>query len=177
MRRIKSASLGVLFLVAVVFAGGCATTGGPSKLQREQQSVAKHTPAFDPSYFKEPQRKHLAVFFDVREGELAPSKRAAQVRPGRMPHRSETAGNVIVVYRGVDGKELGRYAVEDPALARSCDFDRSRTGAVKPIPKGTVEILLPYDPRIGTVEISRVGGKPRSFDIRPQIAEGLREQK
>ena len=87
----------------------------------------------------------MAVFFNIVDGVLIPSSRSADIRPGRMPHHSKTSGNVMIVYKGPDEKELGRYATEDPILVRSCDFDKGKVGELKPIDKGTVEILLPYD--------------------------------
>ena len=84
---------------------------------------------------------------------------------------------MIVVYKGVDGKEIGRYSIDDPVLARSCDFDFEKAGDTKPMKLGTAEILLPYDPKIATLGIGRVDGKLKLFNVSPQIKEGFREQK
>lgn len=163
-----------LMIIATAILWGCAASRAEYKSHRLRQKAERNTPPFTPAYFKQKERRHMAVFFDIVDGTLTPSRRTAEIRPGRMPYRSATTGNVLVIYKAADGKELGRYAIEDPVLARSCDFDSGKTGELKPIERGTIEILLPYNPAITTVEIGRIEGKLREFDFGYQIREGLK---
>ncbi len=80
---------------------------------------------------------------------------------------------MLVVYRDADGKELGRYATQDPILARSCDSERGLVGELKPLPNGVViEVLLPVDARIRSVDVGRPDQKPLTFPIGRQIDDG-----
>ncbi|MCJ7662842.1 MAG: hypothetical protein MUO24_01225 [Desulfobacterales bacterium] len=168
----------IIVIASIVIVGGCTLVGGDEyKLYNSRDKEEKNTASFNAAYFKDKERRHMAVFFDIVDGVLTPSSRPAEVRPGRMPHRSKTAGNVIIVYKGQDGKELGRYAIEDPILVRSCDFDKGKVGELKPINKGMVEILLPYNLMITTVEIERADGKRKAFDFSTQIEKTLKIKK
>lgn len=140
------------------------------KNDNKRQEVENKTPAFNPAYFKDVDRRHLAIVFDVVDGKLRPDPQPAQQRPGSMPYRTATAGNVLIIYKDALGKELGRYAVEDPVLARSCDFEEGqRIGETKPLKHAKVEILLPDDSAIHSVVIGRIDGKSKSFDISAQV--------
>lgn len=167
-----------IVLISVMAVVGYSLLGGEEyKFYNSRDKAEKNTPSFSPTYFKDEGRRHMAVFFNIVDGVLMPSSRSADIRPGRMPHHSKTSGNVIIVYKGPDEKELGRYATEDPILVRSCDFDKGKVGELKPIDKGTVEILLPYDPLITAVEIVRIDGKRKTFDFSIQIKGGLKSKK
>lgn len=166
-----------IILISVMSVGGCSVLGGEEyEFYNSRKKVEKNTPSFSPSYFKDKERRHMAVFFNIVDGVLVPSSRPADIRPGRMPHHSKTSGNVSIIYKGADEKELGRYAIEDPILVRSCDFDKGKMGEIKPIDKGTVEILLPYNPLISIVEVVRIDGKRKTFDFSEQIKSGLRSK-
>lgn len=80
-------------------------------------------------------------------------------------HRSASAGSVLVIYRNGKGKEIGRYATEDPLLIRSCDLDDPRGGVVRLLKRGTVEVLLPFDRAISSLEIGRAEGRMRRYEI------------
>lgn len=174
MRVTKYTTILLFIVIVLVLLSGCATVMRDQKFASNRKKVEKNTPPFDPAYFKQADRKHLAIFFDIKDGRLVLSDRPAQVRPARMPYRSPTAGNVDVVYRDAGGKQIGRYAIYDPVVARSCDVDEGRKGAIKRLQKGTVEILVPYDPKISTVEIAPKGGKFTSFEVSARIKAGLR---
>lgn len=169
-------------IAAAVSMLGLLATGCDSDLMksynrdRERQEVESKTPPFNPSYYRDATRRHLAISFDIADGVLTASDSPAQVRPGRLPYHSPTAGNVLVVFKDAKGKELGRYAIEDPALARSCDFDQSRVGDVKPIKRGKVEILLPFNLSIESVQIGRIGKAGKEFSVRDQIAAAKLEK-
>jgi len=161
---------GLVLGYAAWFLAGCTSEIDEYQQYRKQQQVEGATPAFNPAHFKEAERRHVAVFFEIVGGNLQLAARPAQLRPGNLPYRSQTAGDVVVVYRDNAGKELGRYATLDPILARSCDSEKRRVGELKPLPDGlVVEVLLPYDPHIQTVDIGRPGKEPLSFRIGGRI--------
>ncbi len=177
MLSIQKFSLCLLLASITVVPSGCSAGANEYRFEKDRRKIEDNTPPFNPAYFKKADSKHISVFFDIVEGELILSKKPAQVRPGQMPYRSKTAGSVLVIYKGADGKELGRYATEDPALARSCDFEAGKKGNVKPIERGRAEILLPYDPKITTLEIGLKEGKKKTFNIGSQVNEGLRGER
>ncbi|NIP23807.1 MAG: hypothetical protein GWN67_01280 [Phycisphaerae bacterium] len=174
MRVTKYTTFLLVIVTVLVVSSGCATVMRDQKFASNRKKVEKNTPPFDPAYFRQADRKHLAIFFEVKDGRLVLSDRPAQVRPARMPYRSPTTGDVVVVYRDAGGKQIGRYAISDPVVARSCDVDKGRKGAVARLQKGTVEILVPYDPEISTVEIAPKEGKFTSFKVGARIKSGLR---
>lgn len=174
MNRSQAIRAAVLILLPAWVATGCTGSYDDYKQYRQGKEARDATAPFTPTYYKDPQRRHLAVYFEISDGQLQPSTRRAELRPGNPPYRSPTAGNVLLVYRDAEGKELGRYATQDPVLARSCDSDRGLVGELKPLPNGMlVEVLLPADARIRSVEIGRMGQKPKMFPIGRQIDEGM----
>ena len=64
--------------------------------------------------------------------------------------------------------------MDDPVIARSCDLEAGKRAGLKPIPRGSAEILLPADPRIASIEIAPREGRPRTFDVSGPIGEGIR---
>ena len=163
----------IISITSLMVLNGCAAFGGEEyKFYNSRDTAEKNTPAFNPAYIKDKDSRHMAVFFDIVDGRLKPSPRPAEIRPAKMPYRSKTAGSALIIYKGADGKELGRYATEDPIIVRSCDFDEGKLGELKTIDKGTVEILLPYDPLITSVDIERIGSKPKTYDLSRQIKIG-----
>jgi hypothetical protein len=168
----------IICITSLMVVNGCAVFGGENyKFYNNRDTVENNTPTFNPTYLQDKERQHMAVFFDIVDGELKPSSKPAELRPAKIPYRSKTAGSVFIIYKGADGKELGRYATEDPILVRSCDFDKGKLGELKAIEKGTVEILLPYNPLIKTVDIRRINGKPRTYDFSRQIKMGIERKK
>ncbi|MFC1511717.1 hypothetical protein ACFL5H_00795 [Candidatus Latescibacterota bacterium] len=164
----------IILLISVMVIGGCAMFGGGDyKFYNSRDNVEKDTPPYNPSYYRDQESRHMAVFFDIVDGLLIPSSRVAEIRPGRMPYRSETSGNIMIVYNGPDGRELGSYATEDPILARSCDFDDGNVGEIKIIEKGTIEVLLPFNRSIAEVEIGKVGEESKTFDFSVQIKKAI----
>ena len=160
-----------LAMIGVAGNTGCTKQVTDYRLTRDSEKLRRATPPFNPAYFKEQEQKHLAVFFDIVNGHIRPSQRAAETRPGRMPYRSRTSGNAVIVYRGEGGEELGRYAAEDPVILRSCDTEAGPSGEVRQITKGTIEILLPYNPAIKEIEIVRKGKEPEAYEISEQLEQ------
>lgn len=156
------------FLVAVcslILLSGCGRNSEDYEFHQNSQELEDNTPPFNPTYFKDSDRQHMAVFFNISNGMLSLSNRPAEIRPGDMPYHTATGGNVLIIYKDADGKELGRYAIEDPVLARSCDFDDGAIGELRRIPSGTTEILLPYNENIASIDLGRVDGKLKTFSV------------
>jgi len=175
MKKRKINQLLLIIPAMLLFFHGCE---GYSEYKHEEErtKVETKTPAFNPEYFKDKNRQHIAVFFDIVNKKLQISSQPVQVRPGKMPYRPKAGGAVTVVYKDSEGKELGRYSTADPMLARSCDLEAGKGKHEKLIEKGAIEILLPYDTRIATLEITGADKKPRSFPISQKIKEGLRKR-
>ena len=167
MTRMKCNRIASLAVLGIWLVSGCSTADKREyKAYKEQQKIQRLSGDFDPAYFRNTENRHMAVFFRISGGKLQPVATPPQSRPGGMPYRSADAGNVLVIYRDSSGKELGRYAVEDPLLVRSCDFDNNKTGLLNPLPENTsIEILLPDLPTITQIEIGRIDGKRKTFKI------------
>lgn len=168
MTSLKNIQLYIVSTLFISVLTGCGSMGQYSEYNK-QQKAADATPSFDPAYFKDSKRRHLAVTFDIEEGVLKQPTKPIEVRPGNLPYRSATAGDVVIVYRDKSGKELGRYAVHDPVLARSCESDEGREGELKTIPNGNVEVLLPLDSRIAQVDVGRPNKKAKQFPIEDKM--------
>ena len=149
--------------------GGCARKNAENQLAEDREKVEKSISAFNPAYFRDNDRKHITVFFDIVDGNLSISPRPAEIRPGRLPFRAASAGPFLVVYKNAEGKELGRYATEDPTVVRGFDSSGDNKPSLKSIRDGTIEILLTANPAIATVEIGRIDGEPRSFSVSEQV--------
>jgi hypothetical protein len=160
----------VLLLMLVAWFTTACDAYNEYEQYRQVKKAQDATRAFTPTYYKDTQRRHLVVYFEIADGRLRPSARPAERRPGKLPYRSASAGNVLVVYRDADGKELGRYATEDPMLVRSCDSEHGLVGELKRLSDGVViEVLLPDDARIRSVAFGRPNEKPLTFPIGRQI--------
>lgn len=167
--------LPVLFIgLLSVYLTGCSDAMDDYDRYKAQNDVAEKTPDFDPAYFKDTKQRHMAVFFDIQDDMLRLSDRPVQVRPGNMPYRSESAGNVKIVYKNAEGKTLGSYSTYDPILARSCDEQRGGLkGEFKTIVKGTVEVLLPLNQQISQIEIISADDKRKSFKVEEHVNKGI----
>ncbi len=168
--------LGVIVLSATV---GYYSRKAKLASHTDQQVVEEGAQPSNAYDFYHDNHKHIMLFFDIIKGELVPSSRPAQVRPGNMPYPSVATGSPMVIYKGADGEELGHYPIDYAVLARSHDFDAGKAvGDTKPDERGTAVVLLPYDPKITTLEIMGPEGKVKTFDIRPEIKRiiGTQEQ-
>lgn len=174
---------GIDKIVPVLFIGllscylsGCNDAMEDYNRYKAQNDIAEKTPDFDPTYYKDTKRRHMAVFFDVQDGELKLSARPVQVRVGNMPYKPESAGNVKIVYKNAEGKTLGNYNVYDPILARSCDEQKGGLkGEFKKITKGTIEVLLPLNQQISQIEIIAADDKRKSFNVGERVKKGMKE--
>jgi hypothetical protein len=167
---VKSVLRLAVLLSLVIAATGCGGSLSEYGQHRRVTRAQKATPPFSPIYYKDLEQTHVAIQLEVADGRLRLAARPADRRPGKMPYHPSTAGSVLVVYKDAEGKELGRYWSQDPMLARTCDAERGRERGLKPLPDGTViELLLPDDPRIRSLEIGRRDQKPVSIGLEGQI--------
>ncbi len=155
-----------LGLVVFFFTGCTGKTWQEFQMARDRENLEDNTPAFNPGYFKNQTNQHLALFFEIIEGQLTLSSRPAELRPGSLPHQNRSAGNVEIKYFDGTGEKLGQYAIEDPLIARSCDVEAGEImGETKNIPSGTVEILLPDNLMITQIEVSPIKKKGIHFQV------------
>ncbi|UCC67247.1 MAG: hypothetical protein JSV79_08905 [Armatimonadota bacterium] len=176
MINAKAGSIAALLVAFSWLATGCGERGRDVELARQRQDVLDSVPPFDPGYFQDAARTHIAVFFDIVDGELRLSPRPAEIRPGLPPFRPLSAGPVLVVYSDETGEELGRYAIEDPTMIRWCHPEVPDASGVRQIQTGTAEILLPHNRAIAVVEIGPSDGEMARFDVSGQIAEAREAQ-
>jgi len=161
--------LGVFLL-----AGCTGKTWHEFQMAKDRDTLETHTPGFNPGYFKKQSSQHLAIFFDIVEGEIVLNPRPAELRPGSLPYQSRSAGDVRIAYFDSTEKELGHYALENPLVARSCDFEgKSRMGETKPILRGTIEVLVPNNMAITYVEIGPTHQKGKRFKV-GEVIKGSR---
>jgi hypothetical protein len=129
--------------------------------------------AFDALAFQDPKRAHLALGFKVSDGRLELDGRPAQVRSGKMPYQPVAPADGVgarVIYRG--GQDvLGLYALEDPRNARSCEAGLEQGKAISPIKSGAIELLLPDDGRITSLDLLLPTGEQQTFDVTDAIAK------
>jgi hypothetical protein len=143
-------------LLALAVSASSALAEEDDQYYKDRKKVEKATPAFDPAYFKDGEMSHYVIFVDVIGGKLVLSDKPAQIRPGKMPHRAKTSRAPLRITYLADGKALGSYTVRDPFMVDSYDpVDGPKEGVITPMRKGVVEILLPYQPGIQSVRISR----------------------
>jgi hypothetical protein len=136
----------------------------------DRTHVENNTLPFDAAYRRRVPLRHIVVFFEVVKESLYVSPDSAiQVRPGRLSYRTATAGDFLVIYKDIQDVELGRYAREDPRYIRSYDIETNRRRGLYAIQEGTIEILLPYDTRIHTIEVGRKGEASVSYNIKDKI--------
>ncbi len=140
-----------------------------------RDKAERNTAPFNPLFFKNKQAQHIAVKFQVLEGgRLRPV--SAQVRAGKMPHRF-SGGKTVVSYRDEQGKELGRFSMHDPTMARSYEGNE---GNIRYLPPGsTFELALPYLRNIFRLEISGLGPQLSSqgFELGNIIKEALEKER
>lgn len=132
---------------------GCTRQQNNRQMTSKRDQISKEIRPFQADYFKDATRRHVAVFFEVKEGKLESSTRPAEVRPGNMPYRSKVGGGVMIRYADESGKVLGQYFVENPIMARTCDFDYDGVGDVSPMEGAIVEILLPFQAQLTSLEV------------------------
>lgn len=166
-----SSSRLILSACFVICLTGCASESidgrETNSEYRERRSVEAEKKGFDPAYFRRVESRHMAISFDIVEGKIQASSRPAEIRPGLMPRRSES-GSVAIAFEDATGKLLGSYGVEDPLLARSCDFDDG-PGELAPIMSGRIEVLVPLNENVHQIRFSAFGKQPLVFDVAENV--------
>jgi len=136
------------------------------KLTQQHQSVSKQTSTFNPAWFKDTEHMHAAILFQVKNGQISTPPLPAELRPGALPYRSQKGSQVTVVYFDSDEKEIGRYASEDPILARSC---MTSGRGVQPLAQGFFEVLVPANRKISALTLISRNAKPVQYNIAKQM--------
>lgn len=112
---------------------------------------------FDPEYYRH--SEHFALLLHATIGPPAPADHMVEIRPGPAPFRPPDGGAVTVTYHDSSGNELGRFALPDLPF----------------LPEADIELLLPANPHIATVEIGPVHGRTLRFDVGADIRLALGE--
>jgi hypothetical protein len=132
--------------------------GTPSGVTLGMPSLPDHIP-----------RAHRAFTFDIDGDKLVFQGGPGVVRPGGMPHYPGTVGprrreapgrprrerELTVTYFNGAGLELGAYVVEDPRVIRTCDLEDGHHGEIRVLTSGRVEVLVPADPGLAYLVLSR----------------------
>ena len=153
--------------LGICFLTGCTeTTWYEFQQAWDRSTLETSTPAFNPGYFKDTSLRHVAIFFDILDGQLVLNPRPAELRPGSLPYQSRSTGDVRIVYFDSSGQELGNYALENPLIARSCDFTgKLPMGESKPLPRGAVEVLVPHNIAIAHVKVGLLNENGKRFQV------------
>lgn len=154
-------------LLMVRMIGGCATVAETKRFVDRDRAEANTDPFRPAPAAVAPRRNemHLAVFFDATDGQLALAARPAELRPGRLPYRRRSAGPFEVSYRNAQGRIIGSYRRDDPATVRVCDTAQGAPLGAVPIATGVVEVLVPADFSIATLQFTRLGEKPQTVPV------------
>jgi hypothetical protein len=159
--------------IAALTLGGFGCNREPADsaaTQRAIRDVDAKVRRYDPAAAADSTRRHYAVAFRITNGVLTPEDSPAEIRPGNPPyHPPIAAGGMLVVYRDATGTELGRYTIEDPGSARSCDQADGKRGESRPIDSGRVAIALPPLPSIAQLDLGPSPDKLRRFDVSASI--------
>ena len=126
---------------------------------------------FNPGYFKDENQKHLAIPLRIKGGKLEINREKVnnvKLRSGNLPY--SPGGDTVVVYKDLDGTEIGRYSIEDPTKSRSCDLiDGKERLGVYQLNKADVELelelLLPSNPEIAFINIIYAGEDKKSLEM------------
>ncbi len=119
---------------------------------------------FNPGYFKDENQRHLAIHFRIEDGKLAINKeKDGESHSGNLPY--SPGGDTVVVYKDSNGTEIGRYSIEDPSKSRSCDLIDDKRLGVFPLEKGDVELLLPTNPDIASIDIIYADKDPQTIYV------------
>lgn len=112
---------------------------------------------FDPEYYS--RSTHIVLLVSSAAGPARPPEYRVEKRPGPAPFQPPDAGTVEVRYLDASGNELGHHAFPDQSLPR----------------EGDIELLLPANPEIATVELGPVQGRTLRFDVRVGIRQAIGE--
>lgn len=139
----------------------------PRGLDYVSRILEETTRPFSTTYFTDGQSQHIAVFLEIVNGALqSPSVgEKYEISPGSLPYSPPGAGVLYVIYRRVDGSEVGRRTINDPLTVRVCDSAGNGPLGIVPIRNGSAEILIPYDPGIDSIELKRASGESNIFHL------------
>ena len=151
----------ILFGLGIAaLAASCGTQGKDAdadKVREMNERTEKSAGQFDPAFASNPQNSHLAVRVGFDNGVLQAAPYYS-VRPGKLPHPSQPSGDFSVELKDAAGKAIGKYYMQNPMTLRVCDGEPNPDG-LKPVGKGSFDLLLPNDKTITGVTFSS-GDKP-----------------
>ena len=173
IKRSPLRTIGALLAVGMSLwlSGGCKSVHKHPTSAEKRATVEGETKRFDPGYFKDESKRHLAIEFAIAEGLLKPplTGLTARFRPGTFPYHPPGAGDTVIIFNDEDGQKLGSYTIEDPTKYRSCDLGPERMGHVTPIPSGSTELLFPNNPKIDHFVIVYEDDRRQEFDLREML--------
>jgi hypothetical protein len=168
-------------ILCIGILAGCAREqkAGPTPQQVSdlRAAEAKVRP-FTPGMSRDLTAQHLALRFRVSDGALLLEPGAGQVRNGTMPYHPG-GGDYQVAYLNGAGRRIGGYRMEDPRWVRSCDTSVGGGVVRKPAAGTVVEILVPRDSTIATLELGVADSLAR-VDVREAVlraSPGMRPPK
>ncbi len=151
MRFRTGVTLAVILVLQVV---GCADRNrARQEIERIRQAEQTIRP-FTPDALHDSTQQHFAVAFRIVADSLEFLPDSVTVRPGRMPYRPSGAGDFTVTAFDSTGTKVVGYTMEDPRIVRSCDFPSGGQAETKLLSSGRVELLVPADPAIRSLEVS-----------------------
>lgn len=118
--------------------------------KQDRDRAEKNTAPFSMDYFNKPGNSYLVMTLQVDDGKLVVNEntRVQEVK-GKMPYPS---GNLNVKLIDQKGEVVNQYQMQDPLILRSCEDEKSE---LKPIQKGNVQIMLPRNGNVASIELSR----------------------
>ena len=165
----------IALIITLALASATACAGNDEQYFDDRDRAERSTGDFDPGYFRDDELRHIVVLVEVVDGSYRLAAQAAQVRPGKMPHRPKRSDAPYQVSYFADGKEIGSYSGRDPFVVDSYDPDHGpKEGVVTPLKNGIVEILLPYRP-IQTLKIQRDDKEPLEFDVTEKVIKLIQQ--
>jgi hypothetical protein len=139
----------ILIILFVSALNITAQVNEEEKTVDKAERAVRNTDDFSMEYFQKKENQHFVMIAEVIEGKVSRAMPEMELRPGNIQKRY-TSGNFKVTWLDREGKELGSYRMEDPTTVRTWEDPE-----IKKIDQRKFEIVLPKDPRIATVVISR----------------------
>jgi hypothetical protein len=154
-----------LLFSLISFPTNYAFSQDTSATYQDRKEAEKNSAPFNPASLYSGENRHVAVFFDVVDGDLVLSDRGAMVMYGNMPYKSKTGGSFIVIAEDREGKEVLRYYTADIRLVRAFDGVRKESAFIENA--RDLFIQIPYDQDIHQLEIGSTlkEGDLKTYDI------------
>ena len=115
----------------LIFPFNIVNSQDTSSTYKDREKVENNTDRFDPSVLYSGKNKHIAIKFNVVEGNLVLSDSVAEVMHGKMPYKSKTGGHFIVIGKNRKGVEILRYYTPDIRIIRAFDGENKESSYIK----------------------------------------------